>query len=95
MAQPIKLRPWMTTQEVAQYLGITDALLLRRLRHLQEEEAFPLEAPHQRRPKLFRRVAVERWLHATASLTADEIEAAECLGHTKAQAIVQVLAARS
>lgn len=86
MAAPAQLteRPWITTQEVAHMCGITDAQLRKQLRRLQDEEGFPMEAPFQKRPKLFPRRAVLRWLHTVETMTADQIEEAEFHGRTTA-----------
>jgi hypothetical protein len=74
--------------------GITDAQLRKHLRRLQDEEGFPMEAPFQKRPMLFPRIAVERWLCTIETLTADVIEAAEATGRSTADIHVFNLARR-
>ena len=87
-------RPFMTTQEVAHMLGIRDEQLRNQLPRLQADEGFPLQMPHQKRPKLFRRDAVERWLERAGTMMLADIEEAECLGMTTAQIHVLTRARR-
>ncbi|WP_284262521.1 hypothetical protein [Roseicyclus amphidinii] len=92
--RPDVTRLFMTTQEVAHLLGVTDDQLRNHLPRLQADEGFPLQMPHQKRPKLFRRAAVERWLEQTCNLTAADIEEAERVGMTTAQVHVMTQARR-
>lgn len=73
-------------------LQISDSLFRERLPVLQEQEGFPMQLPHQKRPKLFNRAAVERWLDRAGGMTLQDIEEAECLGLTVADVHVMAQA---
>lgn len=88
-------RLFLTTQEVAHMLGISDDQLRNQLPRLQADEGFPLQMPQQKRPKLFRRDAVERWLERASNMTLADIEEAECLGLTVGNVHAMVQARRS
>lgn len=92
MRMPSPKKTYITTQEVAFMLQISDQQFLTRLPYLQEVEGFPLQMPHQKRPKLFSRKAVERWIDRAEGMTMAEIEEAECLGLTVADVHVMTQA---
>lgn len=88
--KPAPARTFLTTQEVAHMLQISDTALRTKLRNLQEDEGFPMEMPHQKRPKLFSRRAVESWLEGNMALTASDVETGEMMGLDPAE--IRVLA---
>lgn len=90
-AQP-KQRDWLTTQEVAPMLQVSEQTFRRNLPDLQREEGFPLQGSLRKRPMLFYRSAVEAWLRTQAQRTHATQEEAELAGHNGATAHVMRLA---
>lgn len=55
---------FVTTAEVAQLLGMSDAGFLRQRERLEDTTGFPLPMPMSRRPMRWRRDQVEHWIEA-------------------------------